>query len=150
MLALLKLGDTSWVSSAVDMPLPHREALQSAAVDPTAPPRVLKHAVRDALAMVQKARSKAFLPDIHANSIPAYSRHAVRDLHPCIVQPNRCLEGTVGYTTQVRPSPCCSAELCALHSRLQMCVAGLGGRGGISLVSSSSHEIVCNPSAAKT
>ena len=93
------------------MPLPHRDALRGGGADPTAPPRVLKHVVQGALVKARMARCKGFLPDLHAKCIPAHARQGVRDLHPCIVEPNKCFEGTVGYSAQVcRASPFLAAD----------------------------------------
>jgi hypothetical protein len=105
-LSLLCLGDSSWVPSSVDAPVAHRCALQESSMNPFTPPRVLKHVVKDALHAVERARCKRLLPAVHSATVPWHLRYHVKDLHPCVADPNKMLEATVGYSMRVRN--CCA------------------------------------------
>jgi hypothetical protein len=63
---------------------------------------VLKHVVKDVLQTVEQAHCKRLLPTIHATTVPWHLRYHVKDVHPCVAEPNKMLETTTGYCMRVR------------------------------------------------
>lgn len=101
LLAALQLQQQTWVPST----------MQPLAFDQTSPgirmtskssaPVALSHAEALSFITAFHTTKKRMLPNIHSKWIPSEMRLEYKELHPWIPEPNRIMEGTVGYSLGV-------------------------------------------------
>lgn len=101
LLAASQIPTHTWVPSTMQ-PLTFDVTSEALRVcRPNVPSTLSKEEALNFIATIHRAKKK-LLPDIHARLVPRDKRHSHKDLHPWIPQPNRIMEGMIGYSMKVQ------------------------------------------------
>lgn len=101
LLAALQLQQQTWVPSTMQPLAFDQTSPDIQMISQSSTPVALSQG--EALSFIKALHTakKSMLPDIHSKWIPPELRFAFKELHPWIPEPNRIIEGTVGYSMRV-------------------------------------------------